>query len=378
MPEKTLNISLALGWNERYDHKVAVGIIKFARQQENWRLLGNEWLLHNTARENEPVHGIIARINGRDHLRRLRSHRVPIVDVANAYAAAGLPQAVNDDFLTGRMAALHLLDKGFAHLAYLGVAEATWSDQRRQGMEEVLADRGRSELLLFNVANSWQRRLHHLTGISRWLKKLPLPCGIIAANDLLGYRLTLAAAAVGLRIPEDLAVVGVDNEDVYCHLAQPTLTSISCDCERIGQEAARLLAGILNGEDPLRQVVVPPLQIDVRESSNIVLGVDRLTREVMNFIAANIKKGINVADVAAAFPLSRRALEKRFRHFCGKTLHQEITETRLERARQLLAAGESPAAASRQSGYQTIQHFYHAFKDRFGMTPIEYRNSDKS
>ncbi len=172
------------------------------------------------------------------------------------------------------MAALHLLEKGFNNLAYLGVDEATWSEQRRQGMEEVLKEQDRPGLLLFTVANSWQRRLHHLTGMSRWLKKLPLPCGIMAANDLLGYRVTLA-------------------------------------------------------------------------------------------------------DVAAAFPLSRRALEKRFRHYRGKTLHQEITDTRLNLARRLLASGHSPAAASRGSGYRTLQHFYHAFKDRFGMTPLEFRKEKR-
>lgn len=378
MGEKGLDISLALGWNERYDHKVAIGIIKFARMREDWRLFDNEWLFQTNRPGERRTDGIIARITNRDDLERIKSYNVPVVDVANSYDDANLPSAVNDDALTGRLAGQHLMEKGFVNLAYIGIDEVSWSLKRMQGMRDLLRETGGGELQHLSVAVSWLKRKHTLADIVKWLKKLPLPCGIMAANDILGYWVTMAASTAGLAVPDQVAVVGVDNEDVYCELARPTLTSISCDCERIGMEAAQLLSQILNNEDPLRQVVVPPLGIHPRESTAVALGEDRMVREARRFIRANAGKGINVGDVAAAFPLSRRALEKRFKNAVGTTIHDEIARTRLDKARTLLAAGKTAAEAGYESGFSTIQHFYHAFKKHCDMTPMEYASENKT
>ena len=379
MSKEGFDISLSLGWNERYDHKVAIGIIKYFRQRENWRLFGNEWLFQMNRPGERKTDGIIARIHDRDDLDRMTSYQVPMVDVANSYEDANLPHAVNDDLLTGRMGAEHFLDKGFTNLAYLGIDEVSWSNKRLQGMREAMREvDGTGQVHHFSVGTAWIRREHSLAGIVKWLKKLPLPCGLMAANDFLGYRVTVASAMAGLAIPEQLAVLGVDNEDVYCELSSPSLSSISCDCERIGMEAAQLLAQILNNEDPLRQVVVPPLGIHARESTAIVLGEDKMVRDVRNYIGANVGRGINVADVAACFPLSRRALEKRFKQFDGRTIHEAIQGARLEKAQRLLADGKSANAAGFESGFSTTQHFCHAFKNQFGMTPMEYAAANRN
>ncbi len=370
MPRKTVNISLALGWNERYDHKVAIGIIKASRDFPDWRLFGNEWLFQNESPAHGRVDGIIARITTRDDLRRLLGYRVPVVDIANAFHHTRLPRVMNDDFLTGRLIADHLLEKGFPRLAYVGIDETSWSNERRLGVLAALEERDGPELSHFSVGTAWLGRQHSLTGLARWLGKLALPCGIVAANDLLGYRVTIAAAMAGLAIPEQLGVVGVDNEDVYCQLSQPTLTSIACNCERIGREAATLLRQILNGEDPLLHVVVPPQGIDQRASTNIIVGEDPLVRDVKNFIAKHVEHGINVADVVQAFPLSRRALEKRFRETADTTIHDEITRVRLDRARALLLAGTNANATALKSGFRTVKHFYHAFTKHFGLPPM--------
>lgn len=372
MAGKMFNISLALGWNERYDHKIAVGIIKYSRGRDDMRLYGNDWLFQNARDDTAKPDGIIARITSREDFTRLQAFQAPIVDIANAYDIE-LPQAINDDHLTGRMGALHLLEKGYPHLAYVDLDDQNWSAKRLQGLREVLRERDLPDNPpVFKAGAQWSKRPHNLSNLIKWLQRLPLPCGIMAANDLLGYRVTLAADMAGIRIPDNLGVVGVDNEDVYCELSQPALTSISCDCERIGMEAAGLLWQILAGEDPLRRVVFPPLGINVRESTNIMVGEDKLVRDIKTFIRANIGRGINVADVAAAFPLSRRALEKRFKTGSDVTLHEEIMEVRLQKARDLLASGASVAEASYESGFRTIPHFYHAFKAKHKMTPLEF------
>lgn len=373
MARKTVNITLALGWNERFDHRIAVGIIKYAREHDDLRLFGNDWLFQTPGGGPPRPDGIIARITSRDDLTRLQSFLVPIVDIANAYADTSMPRAVNDDALTGRLGGTHLLDRGYPHLAFVGVDGAEWSARRYAGVGEVLRDRDLpANPPLYEMGSPWLKRGHNLTGLVRWLKKLPLPCGVMAANDLVGYRVTLAAALAGLRVPDELGVIGVDNEDVYCELSQPALTSISSDCERIGREATHLLCQILNGEDPLRQVVIPPLAVAMRDSTDLVLSENKLIRDVRQFIRVNVGRGINVADVAASFPLSRRALEKRFKQETGNTLHEELMEIRLQRARDLLASGSNVAEAGYESGFRAIPHFYHAFKTRFKLTPLEY------
>lgn len=381
MTKKQCNIGLALGLNERYDHRVAIGVIKFSRSRPDWRLFGNDWLFHSgllQKRELRPD-GVIARIADRGALHRLKEYGIPVVDIAGSYDDAELPQVVNDDFLTGHMAGTHLLSLGFQNFAYVGVDEAAWSHRRADGMRQAIRETlGGAELATYSVGISWLRRDRSLGGLTKWLRRLPLPCAVLAVNDLIGYRVALAAAMAGLAIPGRIALMGIDNEEVYCELSQPPLTSITCDCERIGWEAATLLARMLDGEDAaLRRSVVPPLRVEPRASTDIVLGEDSLVRNIRNFIRANAKKGINVADVAAAFPLSRRALEKRFKNAENRTIHEEILARRLECALRLLEAGESATAAAYGSGFATVQHFYHAFGKAYRMTPMAYAAAER-
>lgn len=373
MTRRHFNISLALGLNDRYDHRVAIGIIKFARTRPDWRLVGNEWLLQSTGgRRASRPDGVIARIADHKNLARLLSYEVPVVDIANSYEDAKLPLACNDDFLAGDMAARHFLDKGHRHFAYVGLEDATWSKLRHDGLLQAVREASDGELPVFAAGLSWLRRQPALGGLAKWLARLPKPCAVFTVNDLMGYRVSTAARLAGIRIPEEVALMGVDNEEVYCELSEPRLTSIICDCERIGMEAASLLAQLLDGGDPLRRVVIPPLGIDAKESTDMVFGGDPLIREVRTFIRANVGRGINVADVAAAFPVSRRTMEKRFRDSEGKTVHDELMEVRIERARSLLRSGKSAHESSYGSGFSSVQHFYHAFKRHCGVTPVRY------
>lgn len=376
MAAKIRNVSLILGWNERYDHKVAVGIIKFAHRKKNWRLSGNEWLFRKKRPAGEKVDGIIARLTNREEHARILSFGVPVVDIANAYADTDVPRVLNDDRLTGRIAADHLLDKGYPHLGFVGIDETEWSNMRKNGMRSVLEEREAPDSALHHhsVGISWLKREPSLSGLAKWLKKLPLPCGILATNDLLGYRVSIAANMAGLSIPDQLGVIGVDNDDVFCELSQPSLTSISCDCEKIGMNAAQHLSSLFAGKERQSNVIVPPIGIVERESTNIRFGKDEVVVAAKKFILANVARGIDVSDVATACNISRRALERRFRKSENRTIHDIIHRERLDLAAALLASGKSVTEASVGSGYRTVQHFYYAFKAHFGTTPLKYRD----
>ncbi len=370
---KILNISLTLGVNERFDHRILLGIIKYARSKENWRLFGNEWLFQAQKGHRVPKpDGIIARIKNREDLKRLKAYQVPVVDIAGSYDDERLYRAVNNDRLTGFMAGKHLADCGLGNFAFVGLVDSLWSMDRMHGLQDATREAQADEVPFFSADSSWLTKDVDVAPLSRWLRKLSLPCGILAANDVFGYKVSVAAAMVGLRIPEQLVLIGVDNEELFCELSQPPLSSVSCDCEKIGWEAADLLNSVLREEDPLRQVIVPPQGIVPRESTNIVIGEDELVRDIKRYIRANAINGINVNDVAAAFPLSRRALEKRFQKYGGTTIHEEILTTRLEKSRRLLETGKNGLEAGLGSGFSSVQHFYYTFKKHVGMTPIEY------
>lgn len=373
MAKKRFNIGLHLGLNERFDHRVAIGIIKYARTRDDFRLFGNEWLTQTGFgdRENRPD-GVIARFTNRDELRPLKADRVPVVDIAGSFNDSCLAQSVNDDRFTGAMAGKHLLSCGFRHFAYVGLSDMLWSSERLLGFGTVVKEHHGVDIQPYIVGHSWLKRSRSLTGLVKWLKKLPLPCGIMAANDLIGYRVSAAAALAGLSVPDQLAIIGVDNEEVYCELAMPRLTSITCDCEKIGYEAASLLHEILVGNTDRNRIVIAPLQVEPRDSTNIVIGEDSLVREIKRYINTHVGKGINVADVALHFPMSRRALEKRFKASEGKTIHEAIMSARLRQSCKLLAAGKTATEAGYESGFAAVQYFCQAFKKHYGMTPMSY------
>ncbi len=373
MSSKKLNITLALGLNENYEHKAALGAIKFARTREDWRIYGDDWLFDITpGSDKHKIDGIIARITDETDLERLKSYKVPVIDIAGSFDDREIYSVLNDDRLTGFMAGRHLLSRGLKNLIFLGVKDRAWSENRLDGIRDSQLESDDCTLRIQHVDPSWAGRETNLSALVKWLKTLDFPCGLFAANDNLGYKVILAAALAGITMPDQLSVIGVDNEEVFCELAQPSMTSIPCDCEKIGSEAAAILARILDGETVQRSTMITPWPIVKRDSTNIMIGDDQLIRDVKKFIRANIGKGINVADVVAAFPLSRRALEMRFNRSGDRTMHDEILSVRLEMACRLLEEGKNATEAALGSGFATNQHFHHVFKKYLRMTPSAY------
>lgn len=372
--EERHTIVIALGLDDMYEHKAALGAIRFAKTREDWQLSGAEWLSRRR-RDRRRVDGIIARITSSKELERLKSHQVPVVDIAGSIDDPDVITVLNDDRLTGYMAGRHLLARGLEAFFFLGVEGETWSDKRLDGLRDALSEAaGEVRLIERRVDRSWLERGGNLAELAEWAGKLPRPCGVFAANDNLGYKAIAAAALAGLSVPDDLAVIGVDNDEAFCELALPPMTSIPCDCEKIGAEAAGALCAALRGERSAGRTVIAPWPVVTRSSTDIRIGDDQLIRDVKNFIRQNVGKGINVADVVAAFPLSRRALEMRFNRPGGRTLHDEIRAVRLEKACRLLEEGRNATEAAIGSGFATNQHFHHVFKKYMRMTPTAYSN----
>jgi LacI family transcriptional regulator len=200
----------------------------------------------------------------------------------------------------------------------------------------------------------------------------------LACNDTVGVKITAACQQVGIDIPNQLAVVGVDNEDVLCELANPTLSSVPCNCERMGYEAAKLLDRAMSGRlrGPGEPIRVPPLPIILRGSTEVLAVDDELVARAVRFIRSNMDLSMNVSDVLRAVPSSRRSLETRFRKMMGRTIHDEIRQVRLEHACHLLRTTDLPIAkVALTSGFNSHQRFHSVFCEHLKMLPSEFRDT---
>jgi LacI family transcriptional regulator len=331
---------------------------------------------------------------------RLASLGLPIIDVAGAYTRPGFRSVTNDDFLTGYQAALHLMGCGFRRFAFLGVSGTKWSNLRREGFERALEQRGLGSAgdshrlagdshhsaawPVFEQGLAWWEGGRDEEGtLARFLSGLEAPTALFACNDTTGLRATELAGALGIAVPDYLAILGVDNEDILCELASPSLSSIQLDCEAIGYRAAAALDAILEGGASINaggglpeggRLSVPPKEVAERESTRIFACEDELVARAVTFIRAHAQEGIDVSDILAVVSASRRSLEQRFRATMGRSLHEEILRAKIGRAKRLLRETSYPLdRVAEESGFGNLGRFHAAFKEAEGLTPGEWR-----
>lgn len=287
-----------------------------------------------------------------------------------------LPMILNDNLAVGRMGARHLSDRGFRHLAYYGVPRERWSELRLAGAAEVARSTG-STFAVHGSGGSWEPSQERL---KRWIGALPRPLGLVAANDLHGLRALDACRRAGLAVPEEVAVVGADDDAEVCELSDPPLSSVTFHPEKVGYEAAALLERLMAGRAaPAEPLWVPPLGVSARQSSDILAIDDADVAKAVHHIRRHAFEGITVEDVLREVPLSRRALEHRFRRRLGRTPKEEIQRLRFEQAKALLASTDLPVARiSDRLGFHQPAYLSAAFQREEGVSPREYRRKHRS
>jgi LacI family transcriptional regulator len=211
--------------------------------------------------------------------------------------------------------------------------------------------------------------------VAHWVEALPRPVGLMACNDIRGQQVLNACREVGIAVPEEVAVLGVDNDDVLCDLSYPTLSSIVPDTHRIGHEAAALLERMIGGESPPRKsTLIPPLGVVTRRSTDVLAIEDRHLARAVRFIREHACEGITVEDVLEHVPLSRSVFERRFDQLFGHTPKAEILRARLDRLKQLLAETELPLKQiAFKVGFEHAEYMNVFFKERTGQTPGQFR-----
>jgi LacI family transcriptional regulator len=371
------DIALCMTLTDFYDHGIARGIVRYAKGRPDWRLYGYGWMFRPlTDLKRWKGDGIISRVETAKDADRIAALGLPVVDVAGAFDRPRFRHVTNDDFVTGAEAAAHLKTCGFQRFAFLGVSGTGWSSERLQGFLHGLSVPERAVPQFSRSLGWWENPQEDPAALADFLSGLEQPVALFACNDTTGLRATELAHRLGIAVPEGLAILGVDNEDILCELASPTLSSIMLDCEAIGFHAAAVMDKVLRGSGPAAgsRESVPPRQVAERESTRVFSSPDPLVSRAVTFIRTRAADGIDVGDVVRIAAASRRSLEVRFRIAMGRTVHEEIVLARLARAKRLLKdtslTVEKVAAGS---GFGAVQRFHSAFRKAEGVSPGEWR-----
>ncbi len=354
------------------------GISAYRHAGASWRVaaLGSHALdvLEDSGTEWDGLLGYIAT---RDRAERVRRQPVPAVNLGNRIPTPGIPQVIGDDVAMGRVAAEHLLDRGFRRFAYCSVTGEAFTRERGRGFSETVAAAGHPcDLYEPGIERSalWNWALRQ-ADLARWVEGLASPVGALCAHDGLGVELLEACGRAGVRVPEDVAVVGVDNDAVLCEVAEPPLSSIDANTVRRGYEAAALLDRLMAGEAPPEGPTrIEPIGVVARRSSDTLAVDDENVRAAMRFIYEHADTDISVADAAAVTYVSRRTLEYRFRKLMGHTLGEAVRRAHVERARGLLLTSDLTLHdVARASGFKNDVALSHVFKRETGLSPGQYR-----
>jgi LacI family transcriptional regulator len=327
--------------------------------------------------------GIIARIPNERVAKAILDAKLPTIalGLSDEQMLPGSPlcefsELSSDAVEVATMAANHLMERRFRHFAYVGVDGRAWSRRREREFLQQIRNAG-FEPHVYQTPQKpsdrvWEKEQSILVD---WLRKLPKPIGLFACNDDRGREVLEACRLMNLRVPEDVAVLGVDNDEVFCGLAYPPLSSVALNAETAGYRAAELLDGMMQGviRQP-RRIQVEALGVVTRRSTDIVAVEDEDVAAALQYIHREQGRHISVDNVVQEVAVSRRNLEKRFRDTIGRTILEEIQITRLERAKRLLLETTYPVSkVAELSGFGTTGYFIQFFQDRVGKTPRKYR-----
>ena len=377
------HIALVMSLNKRFDRKVIEGVTRFVREAEHWTVFVEDdpsAKIPDFGRGH--FDGVIADLDDPRIPKHVAGLRIPVVGVGAIREDCPWKLAISTVSTNNRqiavLAADHLLQRGLQHFAYCGVLTRTidpWNRQRRQTFVEQLRQRGQHCAVYtgrHSAAHSWEQLQEKL---GSWLMSLPKPVGLMAANDARARHVLEACRRLQLRVPDDVAVIGVDNDELICNLANPPLTSIVQGTEEIGYQAAVLLDRTIARQQPrLVQLEIDPVAVITRQSTDLVATEDTVVSLAVLYIRQHACQGIQVTDVARQAGVSRSTLDGRFRHVVGRTVRAEIERIQLDAAQQLLVTTSlSVDEIARRAGFSSAQYMNAVFRRTLRQTPGHYR-----
>ena len=364
------------------------GVTDYAREHGGWDFTTSPAVLSGTgesaltvcALKGFPADGVIATIKDLAEARAARRLGIPVVNIGSNLGKPGLPRVMSDQYTIGRLAAGHLLSCGLQRLAYHGLVGLWYSQERERGFVDQAAEAGvPCEVSNISPCTNPRALWRQQSGpLVEWLRTLRPPVGVLAVHDYRARTVIDECLRLGLHVPHDVAILGIDNDLIACEFSQPTLSSVSRNTWKIGYEAATLLGRLMAGQaSPQGDILIPPDDIISRQSTDTLAVDDPHVRIAIRFMIDHLGETFGIEQVMKQISISRRRLEKQFQRLVQCSPHEYLCRLRVERVKQLLAE-EGPIKMQTiaiASGFSSPSRMRLVFRRIVGMTPQEYRRT---
>ncbi|MDR2138841.1 MAG: DNA-binding transcriptional regulator [Tannerella sp.] len=364
-----------------YSRKMIKGVVRYSRECGPWifyrmpihyrELYGDEGVVKWAGQWKADA--IIAQLSDID-VEVIRRLKIPVVIQNYRDRYEGVYNLTGDYYGTGTMAAEFFLRRGFRHFAYYGFSETVWMRERGDGFKHTVRKEG-CEVHFFSEPQERDKDwTFDIDRVSRWLRSLPKPVALFACDDSYALQITEVCKIFNLRVPNEISVLGVDNDELLCSISDPPLSSIELDILNGGYELGKLLHNLFEQkEQTVSNVVIRPLRIVARESTERFAVSDPGIENVLKYIDQNYMLPLPVDRIVAASPFSRRVLEKKFRKETGISVYQYVQQLRVDRFAELLATPLPLVEAAFQAGFDDYKNVSRIFSRIKGFAPIQYR-----
>lgn len=385
-----VRLILLTDFTEAFPHNLLQGILKYAKEKA-----GDAWVVCRMPpsykdqygiegvlqwAKNWKANAIIGRFNNNEDVNLFAQNGITAVAQDFKQRFTGIPNITSDYKLTGTMAAHFFLERGFKHFAFYGYENTIWSDERCEGYYNSIERAGYAQHF-YAYTNQQLETLwyYDTTPLVSWLRSLPPHTALFCCDDNQGNKITEVCKFSGIRIPQDIAVLGVDNDQMICELSDPPLSSIHLDIKRGGYAAAELIDRLMqHPQTPRRDIIIQPTTIISRASTNIYATDDQLIGKTLDYIHKNLYTPLRVNHLLKMLPLSRRLLEIRFKQVTGKTIYSYILDNRMELFARLLQETSKPInELAIEMGFNNYGNLTRQFKRIKHCTPTEYRKQNK-
>jgi LacI family transcriptional regulator len=361
------------------------GIAEYARQVGNWRLVTSpptlagtdEHVLTLAALRDWPGDGVIAGVHDPAEARAAGRLTIPVVNLSGGLRRCQLPRVMVDQAAVGRLAAEHFLERRLRRLAYCGLSGPWYSHERQIAFVARASEAGVPcdvfEMPRLPARCTWR---YHADWLADCLKKIATPIGILAVHDYRARMLLDACLRLGLNVPHDVAVLGVDNDSTVCESCSPTLSSVSRNSWQVGYQAAAMLDRLMADHSaPTCEILIPPDGVIARQSTDTIHAADPHVRDSIQYMQSHLGEAFGIGQVLEHIAISRRLLEKRFRQCLDCTPYEFLRIMRIRRAKQLLASPQKQKlrGLATACGFTSDKRLRIAFKRAENMTPCEYR-----
>ncbi|MDG2961286.1 DNA-binding transcriptional regulator [Bisgaard Taxon 10/6] len=381
---KYYRIALLFNANKVYDREVIEGVGQYIQASQClWNIfIEDDFVYRKESLHHLEIDGIIADFDDPETVAMLEHTAIPVIAVGGSYQNPAFyphhPYVATDNYALVETAFLHLKQKGINQFAFYGLPAETpkhWSQERKNAFMRLMRDYGHQTYIYLGEQAHSDNWLAVQSKLCDWISHLPPHTGIIAVTDARARHLLQACEYLNIAVPDELCIIGIDNEELIQYLSRVSLSSVVQGTNQIGYQAAKLLDQLLKGQAVASTpILVPPLRVEQRRSTDYRSLHDPLVIQAMHYIRHHATQGIKTEQVLDHLRISRSNLEQRFKAEMNKTIHQVIHEEKLDRAKNMLKFTDIPIQEIAEiCGYPSLQYFYAVFKKEHRQTPKEFR-----